>query len=150
MTATPYHDPAAELIVVGCAVDNAWGSRLAHQRLTADDFYDPALARLFHVTPDLPTVAPDHQADPWQPLLWQQRARQAAVLAEVPEQQVHALLQIRTVLVDESGRYARRVARASEARRRRAQLAAALELLDAGDLDRSATVIADLAPREVA
>lgn len=129
-----YFDPAAELVVVACAIDNDHASRLAHQRLTADQFADQALARLFTITPDLPIIPPDHQTDPWQPLLWQQRARQAATLTDLPHSQVLAVLQQRPVMHDINGHYARRVAAAAQMRHHRAELVEALQDLDAGYL----------------
>lgn len=134
MSTAGYFDPVAELTVVACAIDNPHASDLAHERLTADQFADPALAALFTITPDLPIVAPDHAADPWQPLLWQLRARQAASLTGLPHTQVLALLEQRAVMFDTNGNYAFRVARAALLRQQRAQLIEALQDLDGGYL----------------
>jgi hypothetical protein len=145
-----YTDPVAELAVVACAVDNDHASRLAHTRLTASQFADVALAALFAITPDLPIIPPDHQTDPWQPLLWQTRAQQAARLTGLPHAQVLAVLEQRAVMHDLNGHYARRVASAALIRRQRAELVEALQLLDAGDHDRFEHTITRIAYHDTA
>jgi hypothetical protein len=148
MTAVVYQDPFAELVVVGCAIDNDEASRLAHQRVTGDDFDDRQLAALFDITPDLPYIRPDHATDPWQPLLWQQRAAKAAALTGIPETDVLAVCSVRPVMSDTSGHYARRVNAAARARRRRSRLSEAADLLDRGDLHRYTQLLNELVTAE--
>lgn len=117
---TDIRDALAEQIVVGCCVDNARGSELAHQRLTVDDFYDPVLADLFAYAPHLPATRDQlepNEAD----MLHDVRARIAAERCHIRLEDVQEVVALRPVMSDESGSYARRVLDA--ARRHRAALA---------------------------
>lgn len=138
---TPIEDVEAELQVVAAAIASVTGSTLAHQRLTADQFSRPHLARLFAVTPHLPTVEHDYtNPDNWdQPNLDWRRAAEAAVATDIDDRDVTELIATRSTAADSTGYWANRVAAAAKIRQ------AALELTD---------VLADLAnganPAEVA
>lgn len=105
-------DESAERTVAGCVVATSHGAALAAERLTAADFYDPALGRLFAAAVRLVDV--DTEAD---------RVARAAAAADVPEEDVQALVLDRPLQWDVNGAVAARVRDAG--RRRRSMAVAA-------------------------
>jgi replicative DNA helicase len=103
-------DPEAELAVVGCAIDSPHGADLAHQRLQAGHFHDPALADLFAAAPDLPTTAGDGE------LTTDTRINAAAATTRIHADHIRRIVTGRPVMWDTGGAYARRVLHAHQRR----------------------------------
>ena len=99
-------DRYAEEVVVGCAVATVHGAALAVERLTPEDFYVPAMGRLLVAAADITEV-----------VLEPDRIAACASRAEVPAEQVAALVAGRAVMWDSSGSFARRVLDAARRRR---------------------------------
>jgi replicative DNA helicase len=119
-------DPEAELAVVGCAIDSPHGADLAHQRLQAGHFHDPALADLFAAAPTLPTTAPDGE------LTTDVRIAASAATTRIHPDHIRRIVAGRPVMWDTGGVYARRVLDAHQRRQGIADLEQAILDLAAG------------------
>lgn len=129
-------DPYAEAVIAGCAIDSPEAAALAHSRLTAADFHDPSLADLFACSLDLPAEQPDHHADPYGPMLHEQRAHAAAQHCDIRPDDIAQILAWRPVMADTAGTYAHRVLAAAQARRTATEMERLrIAFVDGADLD---------------
>lgn len=137
MTAGPEipFDLAAEAEVIGCSVGSARGYLIAAEHVGPDDFYRPAHRRLFAACADLGDDDLLYAA---------RRIHLAAGAAGVDEDEVRALVDDRSRLLDVHGEFARRVAAA--ARRRRAMVALAAAYNAIGEGADTAEAVALLGP----
>lgn len=120
------YDAVAERAVAGCAVASAEGSRLACERLDAEDFYDPALGRLVDLSS---WVAADPGRIDDLELADEARAREVAAMADRPRTWVLGIVRSRLSLVDASGAMADRVKAAAGRRRQAFELVDQLDAL---------------------
>lgn len=137
MTNPVPYDEHDEAQAVACAVFSRHGALLAAERMSVDDLYVPALARLYRAA----LRCPHDVCDEW---AWtignpdNDRAAWCSEIAGVPLGEVWALLGARSVQIDVLGRYARRVRRAADRRRALRLLADAYERVmddDGVDID---------------
>jgi hypothetical protein len=121
-------DFPAEVTVVGCAIDNPTGARLAIDRCTPDDFGQPVLGDLLLAAAQIADVPPtiDDEGLPGA------RIDAVCAIADVRRQDVVELVKRRLVMSDSSGHFAARVVTAAQRRRLLAALDDARRQLLAG------------------
>jgi replicative DNA helicase len=146
-------DRFAEAVVAACAAATRHGCQLAHQRLTAGQFTDPAYAAVFTAARQLaphpmPTEAQAtnwaraHLADQQPATIWPSELRLAELAdrLETTIDDLQQLLDIRPVADDTTGTYANRVADAHARRQLEQNTVTLHELVRQGDTTRAAAL----------
>ncbi len=127
LSLTVPQDDEAERVVAAVVIATRFALSHVADVVTATDFYNPALGRLFAVAPLLDDLAPFQAPVSSEHV----RVGAASVLAEVPLSVLERLLRAAPVMWD-ARRWAHRVADAARRRRAMAAVAQAYNLLAAG------------------
>lgn len=106
-------DHQAETTVVACAAASRKGTRLARERITPDDIWDPKLARIYRAALEL---GDDEQLNGVSEGSLTDRLRRIADTADVALPELLAIVHDRPVQWDTSDSYAQRVADAARRR----------------------------------
>lgn len=138
-------DPEAERAVIGVVLLTPFGLPKVAQLVTADDFHNVTLGRLFEAAGQLDDVGPfPHGApDPDRPSSVRVRIGAASVLTDVPLMVLGELVNDAPVMTDASP-WARKVAETARRRRAMTSLVAAFNALGSGSsLDRARELLAE-------